>query len=164
MQHKSWKTSPAIKLLVLTTTTFLFSCGARVNTSTLEYYKVALVSVDESVKAGMTYDVTNLPRDCYKDDACIDRRLRKWFTALATVQVASKYLQIAYASKSTEEGVDALVCSVSRLREVNSILLGEQIELPKDYQSFFVYLDSQTRGMTCKIPMERAHDYSSYFT
>lgn len=134
----------------------LFSaCAGTINTSTLDYYRVALVSVDEAVKSGMQYSVENLPRSCYLDDACVDRNLRKWFIALSTVQVASKYLQTAYTSPNNAAGIKAIVCSVSNLREVNAILIGAKMEIPTDYQAFFVFLDSQTRGMTCEPSQEQ---------
>ena len=148
--HKILSTlSVPLKIQILAMTMFLFNCAATIKTSTLDYYKIALVSVDESVKAGMEYEVTMLPKTCYKDDACIEQHLRKWFVALSTITIASKYLQTAYANQNTEDSIKALVCSVSKLREVNTLLLSAQMALPKDYQSFFIFLDSQAKGMIC---------------
>jgi len=133
-------------------------CANTIKTETLDYYKVALLSVDDAVKAGTKHAVDNLPTSCYKSDECVSKSLERWFSAIHAVQSASKFLQVAYMAPKDPDGIRALACAVVRLREVNGILMSASIELPKDYMSFFVFLDAQAKGMLCSENPEQENN------
>lgn len=130
------------------------ACTQSVRIATLDYYKNALLLLDNAVRSGTTHAIDTIPRACYQSDACVEQRTAKWFSALSSISGASKHLRDAYSAKDEDDRLESLACSVTRLRDVNAILLDYQPTLPADYTLWYAWLDAQTRGLSCNATKE----------